>query len=77
MKKVSNKLQSLVNRMYKIQEELDELRNGLDYKRGEFEDEDEDRYERKISKIDEDIEYIDDAYYALDSAISELENYIE
>ena len=77
MKKVSNKLQSLVNRMYKIQEELDELKNKLDYKRGELEDDDEDRYERKISKIDADIEHIDDAYYALDSAISELENHIE
>lgn len=33
MKKVSNKLQSLVNRMYKNQEELDELKNELDYKR--------------------------------------------
>ena len=29
MKKVSNKLQSLVNRMYKIQEELDELKMNL------------------------------------------------
>lgn len=49
----------------------------IETKRDELEEEDCDKYESRIEKLNEDIEYIDDVYYALDQAISEIENYIE
>lgn len=76
MKNVSKKLQALINRMYKLQEELDDIKSGIEDKIYQLEDE-EDVNEEKIEKLNDDIDYIDDVYYALDSAISEIENYVE
>lgn len=76
MKKVSNKLISLRSRIEKLQEDLDELKSELEDKLLYLEEDDESN-ESRIEKLNEDIEYIDDVYYALDSAISEIENYIE
>lgn len=60
-----------------MQEEFDSLKSGIETKRDELEEEDCNKYESRIEKLNEDIEYIDDVYYALDQAISEIENYIE
>ena len=76
MKKVSKKLISLRSRIEKLQEDLDELKSELEDKLLYLEEDDESN-ESRIEKLNEDIEYIDDVYYALDSAISEIENYIE
>lgn len=79
MKKVSTKLQSLVNRIQTIQEQLDELRSELEQKQYELENQDGLSYQdqRKYDSITEDVQYLDDVYLALDNAISDIEDYIE
>lgn len=79
MKKVVSKLNSLVVRIQVIQEQLDELKSELENQQHELANHAElsSREQRKYDSLVEDIEYIDDVYYALDSAISEIENYID
>lgn len=79
MKKVSTKLQSLVNRIQTIQEQLDELRSELEQKQYALENQDGLSYQdqRKYDSITEDVQYLDDVYLALDNAISDIEDYIE
>ena len=77
MKNVSNKLVSLRNRIEKTQEELDDLKMSLEIKRDELEEEDVVKNESKVEEINNDLDYIEDVYYALDRVISEIENFIE
>ena len=68
MKKVTSKLQSLVNRIQSLLEQFDEIKSGLEEQRYELEGQDDltDKAQRKYDSLSEDIEYIDDVYYALD-----------
>ena len=77
MKKVSNKLVSLRNKIEKTQEELDDLKASLEIKRDELEEEDDVKNESKVEEINDDLDYIEDVYYTLDGFISEIENFIE
>lgn len=78
MKKVERKLATLINRMNKVQEELDELKSELEDKIWEIENnEDCEINDNKLDKLNENVEYIDEVYESLNTAIAELENYIE
>ena len=80
MKKVQRKLQSLCDRIQVLQGQLDDIKTECEDKLDEMYDSLEEfsfAQQKRYDKLVEDIDYISDVYYALDNAISEIENYIE
>lgn len=79
MKRIEREITALVNKMMNVQEELNELKSELENKIWEIENKEEDCEvaEKKIIRLEDDIKYIDDVNEALNTAISEIEYYIE